>query len=170
VRTVRASLSFLLLFLAPCFSQDRSSFRPPQPDYVVRSETVLSGIGLYDTTYERAFEMYGKPTHVKATGGVDRFEWESGSCRLTLVARGKWITSIDVRGTRPDCVFGSTGRGLKLGDRIDDAKRIYPLRYSPGIWLPGYPRDCRMHPTLEIDINSAGTISHMTLSDNTACY
>lgn len=153
------------------FSQHQLDFSGKR-SITVRTETVLSGINLYDTQPQHAIERLGKPTRVTedAGTGTSELEWEQDACSLILHTRGRWIDVIEVRGSNSGCEFGRTGRGLRLGARVGDVARVYPIRYTLGLILPGRPRDCPAHPTLLLDVSDSGTIDHMTLSDGSVCY
>lgn len=175
-----ASTTLLIVFAtALCCSQQAPLFPLPQRLLRVWSETVLSGIDLYSTEPDRVTEMFGKATRLSKARGAEQFEWQSHGCTLTIVTRGKWITSINVRGNRRDCEFGSTGRGVRLGDTIDRARKIYSsFKYSPRLYpVPtifdprsAYAPDCPLNPVLDIEANVNGTVTQMTLRDRTICY
>jgi hypothetical protein len=147
----------------------------------VHSETVLAGIDVYKDTIERAIEKLGKPSRVAVTPGPDAtfsvgvYEWQtrSSSLRITAYASASknMIVSIDVVDGHPDSGIGTTGRGLKLGDAIGDARRIYGLHPYFGTTLPdsnGIPgmfigNDFKPH--LQIDFDKVGKVNHMKLTN-----
>ena len=174
MRTKLTNVALSFLLVASCFCQGPPASSPLFKKPLARSETVLAGVDLYNTKTERAVEILGKPTRVTEVKGTEQFEWGTVTCQLTLVAHGSWIASIDVRGGEQNCKYGHTGHGLRLGASIADTEHIYPPSiYTPSFIpfiRPGYPLDCQVHPTLDIEINAAGRINRMTLSDGTICY
>ena len=147
----------------------------------VHSETVLAGIDVYKDTIERAIEKLGKPSRVAVTPGtvatftVGVYEWQTRTSSLRIrayeSASKNMIVSIDVVGAHPDFGIGTTGRGLKLGDAIGDARRIYGLRPYFGTTLPdnnGIPGmfiENDFEPHLQIDFDKVGKVNHIKLTN-----
>jgi len=162
----RLALSVLLLatsVLADDFVHRR------RDSLTVDNETVLSAIDLYDSKVEQVIANLGAPSRVAETAASERsYEWDRKTCRLKILALDNGsITRIDVWGTTPDSGIGTTGRGLKLGATIDDARRLYirfPADSDPT--LKGYSYwDCApSRPVLGIDFGKGGRIDHMKLT------
>lgn len=147
----------------------------------VHSETVLAGIDVYKETIERSIEKLGKPSRIAVTPGtvatfsVGVYEWQTRTSRLRITAyesaSNNMIMSIDVVGAQPDFRIGTTGRGLRLGDAIGVARRIYGLRPYVGTTLPGNNGIPGMfigndfEPHLQIDFDKAGKVNHMKLTN-----
>ncbi len=171
MRIALASAFLCLMSSSHSFAQEGLSFGLHKNSVVVNSEAVLSGIDLYTTSVERIIERFGQATRVKQTKDFTRLEWEADGCQLTVVASDSWIDTVQLRGTRPDCAFGSSGHGLKLGDNSSDVRRIYPpSKYFLGFQFPGYPRGCPVSPRLEIEMSPAGAVNAMKLSNGAGCY
>jgi hypothetical protein len=147
----------------------------------VHSETVLAGIDVYKDTIERAIEKIGKPSRVALTPGslatfsVGVYEWQTRTSLLRITAyesaSKNMIMSIEVVGVHPDSGIGATGRGLKLGDAIGDARRIYGLRSYYGTPLPdnnGIPGmfiGNDFEPHLQIDFDKVGNVNRMKVTN-----
>jgi hypothetical protein len=145
----------------------------------VRSETVLSGIDMRHGTIDQAIAKLGKPSRVILP--KRSYEWDKKTCWMRIIALDDGrIEKIDVRGTSPDSEIGATGRGLKLGASIADARHIYSPLHSRGnvpenadripvgpVALP--PDHCRSAPTLEIDFDQQGDVDHMQLATSDSC-
>jgi hypothetical protein len=129
-RTQLASVALSFLLVTSCFCQSHPAFSSLRKKPVVRSETVLAGVDLYNTKTERALEIFGKPIRVTEVKGAEQFEWRTGTCQLTFVAHGRWIASIEVRGGGHNCKYGYTGHPTRAA--IGDTENIYPLSvYTP---------------------------------------
>ena len=78
------------------------------------------------------------------------------------------IISIDVVGSCPHAGIGLSGRGLKLGDSLIDARRIYLLQSyfgtTPSDTSPGPFRWSDWAPTLQVDFDKSGKVNHMKLT------
>jgi hypothetical protein len=160
------------------------------PDYrnsiLVHSETVLSGIDVRNNTIQQVIEKLGEPSHVTVKPRTEReppfriYEWETKTCWISLIALNEsglepTIRSVDVWGTRPHAEIGTTGRGLKLGDLMSDAGRIYGLRLYFGATLPNDHvfwaafRDY-VAPSLTIDFDNNRRVNHMRLTNSLVSY
>jgi hypothetical protein len=162
---------------------DDDFLHPHQSGISIRSEKVLSGIDLQHGTIDDAIAKLGKPSAIKTVRIVTEFnvtfvernyEWQRKGCLVRIVAgesggRNR-IESMDVRGTRPQGVMGTTGRGLKLGNSIRDARRIYNLGVYFGITQSERgsspflsPNGCPLapEPILKVDFDKQGRVNHM---------
>jgi hypothetical protein len=160
------------------------------PDYrnsiLVHSETVLSGIDVRNNTIQQVIEKMGEPSHVTVKPRTERdpafriYEWETKTCWIRLIALNESgleppIRSVDVWGTHPHAEIGTTGRGLKLGDLISDAGRIYGLRLYFGATLPNDRASWASFrdygaPSLTIDFDKDGRVNHMRLTNSLVSY
>ena len=147
----------------------------------VKSETLLSGIDPLNDTIDQAIVKLGPPTHVYTSrhGGPteDRtttFEWEASSCWMRSVIWDgpigrRRIASIDVWGRHPAGIMGRTGRGLRLGDPVSEARRSYGLGLFFGVTASekGGPQfdfeGCGLHAEgwLQIDLDGSQRVTHM---------
>lgn len=142
-----------------------------------RADTVLSGVDIYKTPMTKAIVKLGKPakvTDVPSTpdeGGGRSYEWQRGDTRLELFTwNDKGDESVpysaEVWGKKPAGNIGTTGRGLHLGDRLADVRRIYGGRF-----IKTKHKDGSFHltiqwedeTTLDLDFDKTGYINHMHL-------
>lgn len=156
---------FALLLAAPMLADDFAHLR--RSTLTTYNESILSAINLPNDTVESVIANLGAPTHVtKTSSSVRSYEWERKTCRLKILALDSGsIIRVDVWGTAPDSTIGATGRGLRLGATIDDARRLY-VRFAADI-APAkeWYWDCPPSDTkLEIDFNKNGRIDHMKLT------
>lgn len=156
-------------------------------DLTIYSETTLSGVD-FTTNVKQVIERLGKPDRVKTNylkyseseppvRSYSTYEWQTTNWRLRITTH--WdskISQVDVWGTQADAGIGSTGRGLKLGDTIADAQRIYRLSlYSETSfpeanrqnWAPHIARSASIgsfpagNSVLEIQFDSNSRVSHL---------
>jgi hypothetical protein len=163
------------------------------PEYrnsiVVHSETVLSGIDVRNNTIQQVIEKLGEPSRVTVKPRTGRdptfetyeiYEWETKTCWIRLIALNESsmeppIRSVDVWGTHRHAEIGTTGSGLKLGDLISDAGRIYGLRLYFGAALPNDRASWAAFqdygaPSLTIDFDKDGRVNHMRLTNSLESY
>jgi hypothetical protein len=108
-----------------------------------KPETKLAGINLRNATLADIVRRYGPPTKVQGVeehdpGIASSFDYywiKSGMHLHILVERfpnklpdWQYVSLIEVNSSTVNRI-GRTGRGLKLGDSLDDLKRIYGPRY-----------------------------------------
>jgi hypothetical protein len=144
------------------------------------SESVLCGIDISRDTVEEAINRFGAPSKVtftpmsKTTSAVTTYEWETKSSLLQILVGGlrPSILRIDVWGARSEGTRGMSGHGLKLGDTVENAKRIYHLRSPFATTFPtsdifrlAYAE--AFGPTVEINFDSDGKVNHMKLMRTT---
>lgn len=178
--TIKTSLRLSVgVILATTLAFGADFLHPPHT-LEIHSETVLSGIDLYNSKIDEIVEKLGKPSQVTVTARTDvsetrRYEWQTKMCSLRLTTvelrdGRKWIESIDVLGTHPDDEVGVTGRGLKLGDVIGDLRRIYSLREYFGATLPENDSPLQVSARklsgaiLNVDFDKTGRVNHMKLA------
>jgi hypothetical protein len=148
---------------------------------------MLSGIHIYKSSIDDLEHEYGKPQSVKEgqryENRVRTYEWQNKATRLRVMGLAEklsyasgWIISIDVWGKQAQAGLGITGAGLRLGDRLEDAKRIYGSRLKNGTpsglgseplfgGLTASVTTGAESPALEIDSDKAGRITHLRLVD-----
>jgi hypothetical protein len=106
-------------------------------------EDTLAGINLRSATWDHVLKKYGSPAQtIKAPNnpGWRGYLWQSAATRLEVqVSHGKtrpYVDTITVvrlgSASTMDqlAAAGVTGRGLKLGDSLDDLKKIYGDRFQ----------------------------------------
>jgi hypothetical protein len=97
-------------------------------------ETVLAGIDIHHSRIADIVRMYGDPDGVYAApapypSGTKQYKW--GRLTLTLkvltepTPQGDAITAIQIEGEGDGKAVSRTGRGLKLGDKIQSIKKFY---------------------------------------------
>lgn len=104
-----------------------------------KADDVLSSVNVYKTTVSQIFSRFGRPTRTidvleDKNDGRD-YEWDRGEVKLFL---GTWNDkgnnsvpySVEVWGKRSVGVMGVTGRGLKLGNTLEDVRQIYGDKFS----------------------------------------
>ena len=106
-----------------CMSQSHAAFF--RSKNVAHAEAIIAGFDLSSPSTENALQLLGRPDRVTENKGTKIFEWNAKECKLSLTAREQWLISIDVQGT-PECKYGSTGRGLRLGDPSVNLENVYP--------------------------------------------
>jgi hypothetical protein len=153
----------------------------------ISSETVVSGIDLYKDSLKRVIENLGPPTKTNIspprselgrTVATGTYEWNNQATSLSLTTfevngSEPVITRVEVWGLRSDGEAGTTGNGLKLGDTLSDARRVYGLRLYFGITLSENENQCRpvfplapgpmssFSPTLSLGFNKEGRLNHI---------
>ena len=160
-----AKIMLLALLLGtsatPASAQDYLQI--PANHFSAYSETTLSGVDVHNDSVETIIEKLGLPNEVKTRlneWSTDHiYEWQTTSYRLRLITRESgWralhIERLDVWGTRPAGVIGTTGRGLKLGDAIGQARLLYRHRAASN-----------NSASLEIDFDRRGRVNHMQLNN-----
>jgi hypothetical protein len=178
---VLAALAAFVLTMPEASSDD---FLSKKDKTLEVSESVLCGIDISRNTIEEALNRFGVPHSVtftapsKTTFAVPTYEWESRTSRLRITADpgglprqdGHSILRIDVWGAYPEGLPGITGRGLRLGDTAEDAKRTYrlPSCYGTTLFARGkpslYPSSETFGQALEINFDSEGMINHFKLT------
>ena len=107
-------------------------------------ERRLAGIRLDRSKVSDVIKMYGKPSRVvhhpkpPNLNTVDTYEyfWTKPGVELHLlvyrlgVTGGEYIALIEVEGSRASGTYGRTGKGLKLGDKLVDLRRLYGRRFK----------------------------------------
>jgi hypothetical protein len=160
----------------------------------ISTETVVSGIDVYKGSAEQVLEKLGKPSRTEIIPPPEwgpeftarTYEWEGRATSLkltTLQAKGvkPIITSVEVWGSRPDAEVGTTGHGLKLGDSIADARRLYGLRLYFGVTVSEKDNPCRpidsryqpvmptFSPTLSVEFDEREQVNHMVFLLTNEC-
>ena len=121
-----------------------NSFADHLPEHLLargRPETILAGIDLKHTSFEKIVRLYGKPTEQKrwepglpnSSGAIDYY-WRRRGLNLHvqvefLPERPDWksvgLAAVG-RGTSRKV---KTGVGLGIGDTLSDLRRVYGNRY-----------------------------------------
>ncbi len=152
VSLVTLSLTVLMtLAFGQAFQDGRvhpsKGFVDPPTTIQISSETVVSGIDVYKDSLKQVLEKLGKSSRTEISQPlsvlgrkvvIGTYEWAGQAAWLKLTtlqadAVEPIITSVEVWGSRPDGEVGTTGRGLKLGDSVTDARRLYGLRLYFGV-------------------------------------
>lgn len=133
-------------------------------------ETTLAGIRLLTDQLGRLQQAYGAPLDVKG----NEYSWRRPGfmLRVTIYQGPQYknreiVQDIEVEsdGTRLD-KYGSTGRGLSLGDRLSKAVRLYGERnvdLKP-YGLHGLRFAWESGTALQVEVNSNGRIHKMLLT------
>jgi hypothetical protein len=145
--------SVVLLFFAsfpakanaagPFYSQPYMARQPVCQ--VQATESVLYGVNIYTDTIGEVIQRLGEPTRAYALDVENlrtrAYEWETETWRMRVVtATSQWRTaiySVDVWGDRMYGQIGTSGQGLRLGDGLRDAYRIYGCSFSE--WVHPIP-------------------------------
>ena len=119
----------LLLFRIIC----SADHLPPKLQARGRPEKKLAGIHLEHTKLADVVKMYGKPSKIEKQPSppemaMTDYYWNLSKGRLHLLMGQNYISLVEVEGSE-DSVWLQTGRGLKIGDNLDDLRRIYGPRY-----------------------------------------
>lgn len=102
-------------------------------------EKQLAGIHLEQSTIADVIKKYGKPSKIEKQPAPSQFEivdyyWDLAQSRLHVLVMfmgcTESISLIEVEDSRSSKKFAGTGRGLKIGDRLSDLRRIYGKRYA----------------------------------------
>jgi len=144
----------------------------------------LAGIRLTtNTTLRRVIQLYGKPNRVKAWKSGDAKVWDQYECdwvkpglNLHVVVEcpssgNPAIGLVDLVEVRPGTrrITASTGRGLRIGQSLDDLKRLYGrhyhLRYIPRYGIHDVALAWRgKEYTLVATLNGHNRITSLSLS------
>ena len=102
-------------------------------------EKQLAGVHLESSTIADVIKKYGKPSKIEKQPSSSQFEmvdyyWDLAKSRLhvLVVFMGctESISLIEVEEPGNSKRFAGTSRGLKIGDRLSDLRRIYGKRYA----------------------------------------
>ena len=156
-----------------------------QGSVLVHSETVVSGVDIRNDNLEQVLRKLGPPDRVKMSSLVESepefvattYEWDTTTLRVRIKTHNveglrPRIMEVEAWGTSPAGDLGTTGRGLKLGDSIKDARRIYGLRLHFGITLSDNVRCgdyAEYPPTLALDFDHDDRLNHMAFSFDSPC-
>jgi len=182
------SLVYAQVFQNANIPLSKGLLKPPTT-IEISSDTVVSGIDVYNDSFKQVLERLGKPSRTETspprsewgrTFVTVTYEWEGSATWLKLTTLQQEneeprITRVEVWGSRPDGEIGTTGRGLKLGETIADARRVYGLRLRFGVTLSEKGRPCRLgnyiefSPTLSLEFNDEQRVNHMTFPSYNLC-
>jgi hypothetical protein len=120
----------LLLFGTTC----SADHLPPELQARGRPEKKLARIHLEHTKLADVIRMYGKPSKVEKQPSppdlvMTDYYWNLSKGRLHLLMVQNYISLVEVEGSSKSGRL-QTGSGLKIGDDLDDLKRIYGPRYK----------------------------------------
>jgi hypothetical protein len=144
----------------------------------VYTESVLSGIDIYADNVQQVISRLGRTSLTTDEKGERVYVWGRGACilRLWSLSDGR-ISAIEVSGNAPESQIGISGKGLNLGDKIEDLRRVYPalfqwrlprIRTESKIYLQIVGDDCP--PVLRIEFGDAGSITRMPLGPVFYCW
>lgn len=130
IHRIRALVLSLLLFTIVC----NADHLPPELQARGRPEKKLARIDLERTNLADVIKMYGKPSKIEKQPSppdlaLTDYYWNLAKGRLHLVVVQDYISLVEVEGSAGSVLL-QTGRGLKLGDNLDDLRRIYGPRYK----------------------------------------
>jgi hypothetical protein len=151
----RALMLIFFLFFS-LYSHAQSATGPP--------ETSLAGIELGHTTIADIEKMYGKANVVSNAGGTTLFQWQRLTVALTIATQfdpknpsdpSGTVISVAVQGEGDNKPISRTGRGLKLGAKVSDVKKIYGVEANSGTttlnWPNGTTLSVRLADNQKID-------------------
>jgi hypothetical protein len=104
-----------------------------------KPEKQLAGINLASDKIADIIKRHGKPSKIEKQPSPDDLDmcdyyWIKAKAKLhVLVVRSaglEYISLIEIEGSVNKKGIGRTGRGLKIGDRLSDLRRIYGSRYK----------------------------------------
>jgi hypothetical protein len=126
IHRIRAVVLTLLLFSIIC----NADHLPPELQARGRPEKELARIHLEHTKLPDVIRMYGKPSKVEKQPSppdiaLTDYYWNLSNGRLHLLMDQDYISLVEVEGSAL-----RTGRGLKIGDDLNDVRRIYGSRYK----------------------------------------
>jgi hypothetical protein len=191
--TVLMTLAFGQVFQDARVYPSKGFLKPPTT-IQISSETVVSGVDVYNDSLKQVLEKLGKPSRTEIsqplselgrTVVIGTYEWEGRAAWLKLTtlqadAVEPIITSVEVWGSRPDGEVGTTGRGFKLGDSVADARRLYGLRLYFGVTV-SENSTCRpirdldpgpmssFSPMLSLEFDREQRVHHMKFVLNNHC-
>ena len=130
IRPIRAAVLSLLLFTIVC----NADHLPPELQARGRPEKKLARIHLEQTKLADVIRMYGKPSKVEKQPSppdiaLTDYYWNLSKGRLHLLMVQDYISLVEVEGSAGSAWL-QTGRGLRIGDNLDDLRRIYGPRYK----------------------------------------
>lgn len=166
---IRAVVLSLLLFTIIC----NADHLPPELQARGRPEKKLARIHLERTKLADVIMMYGKPSRVvKQPSPPDialtDYYWNLSQGKLHLLLVQNYISLVEVEGSAGSAWL-QTGRGLKLGDNLDDLRRIYGPRYKvrkiPSANIHDVMVQWRSKEfSLIVDMDKKGRIKRLSLS------
>jgi hypothetical protein len=138
-------------------------------------ETTLAGIELGRTTFAEIQKMYGKPNVSNSAGGSTLFQWQRLTVTLTVATvfnpknphdpNGTPISiAIQGEGDRENTPVNRSGRGLKLGAKASEVKKLYGVEAPSGTtnltWTNG--------TALAVRVGEKGKVDRMELTSTGA--
>lgn len=120
----------LLLFTIIC----NADHLPPELQARGRPEKKLARIHLEQTRLADVIRMYGKPSKIEKQPSppditmIDYY-WNLSRGKLHLLMVQDFISLVEVEGSAGSAWL-QTSRGLKIGDNLDDLRRLYGPRYK----------------------------------------
>ena len=130
IHRISAVVLSLLLITIIC----NADHLPPELQARGRPEKELARINLEHTKLPDVLRMYGKPSKVEKQPSppdiaLTDYYWNLSKGRLHLLMVQNYISLVEVEGSA-ESVRLQTGRGLKIGDDLNDVRRIYGARYK----------------------------------------
>jgi hypothetical protein len=130
INRIRAVVLSLLLFTII----GNADHLPPELQARGRPEKELARIHLEHTMLADVIRMYGKPSKVEKQPSppdiaMTDYYWNLSRGRLHLLMVQNYISLVEIEGSL-ESVWSQTGRGLKIGDDLNDVRRIYGPRYK----------------------------------------
>jgi hypothetical protein len=152
---VRKSLAYVVAMMASSFIFCAALVPTGAADHIAKQilargspDTVLCGIDVYHCTVSQAISKLGEPhTAIKLPNtppglGGGQYEWEKNGVRVRITAwrhaMNSMVYSVEAWGTRSKGNLGRTGRGLALGESLQEVRSIFGghfwvnSRYSGG--------------------------------------
>jgi hypothetical protein len=136
-------------------------------------ETSLAGIELGHSTIADIGKMYGKPNVIQSSGSITLFQWQRLTVTLTVATTydannpansdAKPVSiAIQGEGDPEKRGISRTGRGLRLGAKDSDVKKIYGIDVKKGSNTLTWSGE----RSLTIRMNDSGRVDRIELTSS----
>jgi hypothetical protein len=144
-----------------------SAQQPTEP-----AETTLAGIELGRTTIADIEKMYGKANVVQSAGETTLFQWQRLTVTLTVATQfdsknpsnpSGTVISVAIQGQGDNKEISRTGKGLKLGAKASDIRKVYGVQETQPSTTVTWPNGT----TLLIRIDDKSRVDRLELTTST---